>query len=244
MTDQHGRDDHGPDIPLSPSSMVPICARCGLRFDEHERGGAPGPIRCADGGTYVPQNSPAHQKLILEALEAQGVKFDPETREAYASGKWGFGSLLARPMFPGNERKYLPTLSDLVDRLTIVLQKEIFIDEHRDDYRAELKLIMHDIDLILAERPPLRAEQIKAIVVIQLANAYIWQNETRIRDGNSDEPDAVQLRRLKATHAVNGVRATGKNALAAFDGGRSDHKIDCFSADLIEEFGNWNVFGE
>jgi hypothetical protein len=139
-------------------------------------------------------------------------------------------------------RRYLPTLSDLVDRLTIVLQKEIFIPEHRDAYRDEMALIMHDIDLILADRPPLAAEQIKAIVVIQLANAWIWQNESRIRDGSSTEPSDVQLKRLKGTHAVNGVRATGKNALAAFDGGRMDYKIDSFASELIEEHGNWNVF--
>jgi len=140
-------------------------------------------------------------------------------------------------------RKYLPTLSDLVDRLTIVLQKEIFIAGHRDEYRAEIALIMHDIDVILrTAKGKIGAKEIKAIAVTQLANAYIWQNETRIRDGSSSESEAVQLRLLKATHAVNGVRANAKNALSAFDQGRQDYKIDCFAADLVKEFGNWNVF--
>ena len=139
-------------------------------------------------------------------------------------------------------RRYLPTLSDLVDRITIVQQKAIFIHEHRDKYRAEIALIMHDIDVMLSERAPLRAEQIRAIIMIQLSNAYIWMNETRIRDGSSSEPDDVQLRLLKATHAVNGVRNTAKNVLSSFDGGRHDYKIDCFAADLVKQFGDWNVF--
>lgn len=166
----------------------------------------------------------------------------PDAPETYPSTALRRRPPSERPLFPHEQRKYLPGLSDLIDRMSIVLQKEIFLEGHRDEYRAEMALIMHDIDLILADRPPIRAEQIKAMIVVQLANAYIWQNETRIRDGSSDEPDAVQLRRLKATHAVNGVRATGKNVIAAFDGGRADYKIDCFAADLIEEFGNWNVF--
>lgn len=139
-------------------------------------------------------------------------------------------------------RRYLPTLSDLIDRLTIVQQKAIFIREHRDEYRAEIALIIHDIDVMLGERPPLQADQIRAIIIIQLANAYIWMNETRIRDGSSNESEDVQLRLLKATHAVNGVRNTAKNVLATFDGGRHDYKIDCFAADLVEQFGDWNVF--
>lgn len=141
------------------------------------------------------------------------------------------------------QRKYLPTFADLIDRMTIVLQKEIFISERRAEYRAEMALIMQDIDLILeASGRRIGAKEIHAIVVIQLANAFIWANETKVRNGSSTEPDAVVLRLLRATHAVNGVRANGKNMLSEFDGGRQDYKIDCFAAELIKEFGNWNIF--
>jgi hypothetical protein len=139
-------------------------------------------------------------------------------------------------------RRYLPGFADLVDRMSIVLQKEVFLHEHRDDYRAEMALIMHDINLILKDKPPLGAEEIRAVITLQLANRWVWENETHIRDGTSTEPDHVQLRRLKGTHAVNGVRNTAKNVLAAFDGGRRDYKIDALSADLPLEFGNWRIF--
>ena len=32
------------------------------------------------------------------------------------------------------ERKYLPTLSELIDRLSIVQLKEVFITEHKEEY--------------------------------------------------------------------------------------------------------------
>ena len=46
-----------------------------------------------------------------------------------------------------NERKYLPTLSELVDRLSIAQLKEVFISEHKEEYAQEIKDILHDIDI-------------------------------------------------------------------------------------------------
>jgi hypothetical protein len=49
------------------------------------------------------------------------------------------------------DRKYLPTLSELVDRLSIVQLKEVFIAEHKAEYSEEIKAIVHDIQLYLNE---------------------------------------------------------------------------------------------
>jgi hypothetical protein len=142
---------------------------------------------------------------------------------------------------PPGERRYLPTLSDLVDRLTIVQLKAVFIPEHRDEYVAERALIEHDIDLILAERHAagerVTAADVHAIVVIMLTNRFIWENEAKAREGG-DEQDHL----LKLTHSINGVRNNAKNQLARLDGGRRDFKTDCFAAQLTERFGNWNIF--
>lgn len=142
------------------------------------------------------------------------------------------------------ERQYLPSLADLIDRLTIVQMKAIFIEDHRKEYIHERELIIADIDILLKELPDgLNARAIWAITVIQLANRFIWENETRIRDGSSEEAPEVQLQRLKATHAINGVRNTAKNTLAgATAGSRVDYKIDCMSSDLPAEFGHWDIF--
>ena len=135
------------------------------------------------------------------------------------------------------ERKYLPGLADLIDRMFIVQLKEIFIPEHRDEYRAERAPIEHDIGLILKNLAPLSPKEIHAIGVIMLANRFIWENESRARAGGSE-----QDKLLKATHSINGVRNRAKNVLAAFEEGRHDYKLDCLAAELDDQFGNWNIF--
>ena len=37
-----------------------------------------------------------------------------------------------------SNRKYLPTLAELVDRLSIVQLKEVFITEHKEEYAKEI----------------------------------------------------------------------------------------------------------
>ncbi len=45
------------------------------------------------------------------------------------------------------DRKYLPTLSELVDRLSISQLKEVFIADHKDEYAQEINDIIHDIQI-------------------------------------------------------------------------------------------------
>ena len=64
-------------------------------------------------------------------------------------------------------RKYLPTLSELIDRLSIAQLKEVFIVEHKSEYAQEISDIIHDIDLILKENDAIiTGETIRAIVVL------------------------------------------------------------------------------
>jgi len=144
----------------------------------------------------------------------------------------------------GTQRAYLPSFADLVDRLTIVQMKAIFIPERKDEYLVEMTAILHDIDLILftdgGGGATISAREIRAICVLMLTNRFIWENESAIRAGAGDL--AQQAARLRLTHSINGVRNTAKNELAAVDGGRHDFKIDCLAADLPPEFGDWRVF--
>ena len=48
-------------------------------------------------------------------------------------------------------RKYLPTLGELIDRLTIVQLKEVKIPQHKEEYQQEIKDIVHDINQILLD---------------------------------------------------------------------------------------------
>ena len=130
------------------------------------------------------------------------------------------------------ERKYLPTLSELVDRLSIVQLKEVFITEHKEEYAEEIKAIVHDIQLYLDEsKEPITAETIRAIIVLSQMNLHIWHNESNYRKGIKDGNN------LELTHGLNGIRNVAKNKIQEVMGGRKDYKIDCLAAD----FKDWEI---
>jgi hypothetical protein len=130
-----------------------------------------------------------------------------------------------------SDRKYLPTLSELIDRLSIVQLKEVFIPDHKNEYSQEIKDIVHDIQLCLNEGCEITAETIRAIVVLSQMNLHIWHNESNYRKGIKDGNN------LELTHGINGIRNTAKNKIQEINGGRKDYKIDCLAA----EFKDWEV---
>ncbi len=132
-----------------------------------------------------------------------------------------------------SNRKYLPTLSELIDRLSIAQLKEVFISEHRDEYAQEIKDILHDIDLLLDDAK-VDAETLRAIVVLSQMNLHIWHNESNYRKGIKDGNN------LELTHGLNGIRNTAKNKIQEVVGGRKDYKIDCLAA----EFKDWEISWE
>ena len=83
-------------------------------------------------------------------------------------------------------RKYLPTLSELIDRLSIAQLKEVFIAEHKEEYAKEISDICHDIQLILDNSAEIDADTIRAIVVLSQMNLHIWHNESNYRKGIKD----------------------------------------------------------
>ena len=131
-----------------------------------------------------------------------------------------------------SDRKYLPTLSELIDRLSIAQLKEVFITEHKEEYAKEINDIIHDINLELSEKSGiLKGEDIRAIVVLAQMNLHIWHNESNYRKGIKDGNN------LELTHGLNGIRNTAKNKIQESVGGRKDYKIDCLAA----EFKDWEV---
>ena len=130
-------------------------------------------------------------------------------------------------------RRYLPTLSELIDRLSIAQLKEVFIPDHKEEYSQEIKYILHDIDLLL-ESAEINAETLRAIVVLSQMNLHIWHNESNYRKGIKDGNN------LELTHGLNGIRNTAKNKIQEIVGGRKDYKIDCLAA----EFKDWEISWE
>jgi len=130
-------------------------------------------------------------------------------------------------------RKYLPSLSELIDRLSIAQLKEVFIPEHKEEYAQEIQDIIHDIDLALELEKP-DAEFMRAVIVLAQMNLHIWHNESNYRKGIKDGNN------LELTHGLNGIRNTAKNMIQEKVGGRKDYKIDCLAA----EFKDWEISWE
>ena len=132
-------------------------------------------------------------------------------------------------------RKYLPTFSELVDRLSIVQLKEVFIPEHKDEYSQEISDIVHDIQLCLDELAHgdahISSEIIRAIIVLSQMNLHIWHNESNYRRGIKEGNN------LELTHGLNGIRNVAKNKIQEVIGGRKDYKADCLAA----EFKDWKI---
>jgi hypothetical protein len=137
-----------------------------------------------------------------------------------------------------NKRKYLPTLSELIDRLSIVQLKEVFITDHKDEYAKEISQICHDIDILLKQGEEITSETVRAIVVLSQMNLHIWHNETNYRNGIKDGNN------LELTHGLNGIRNTAKNKIQEINAGRKDYKIDCLAADFKDWEISWNYKGE
>lgn len=147
-------------------------------------------------------------------------------------------------------RKYLPTLAELIDRMSIVQMKQIFISENAEEYEKEIRNIMHDIDRINEKLwydfkgiedggsiDFFNSKCIRASLIIQLTNRVIWENESKARLGGTE-----QDKLLKFTHSINGIRNTAKNIISKEIGERIDLKIDSLAADLPKEYGSWNIF--
>jgi hypothetical protein len=133
-------------------------------------------------------------------------------------------------------RKYLPTLGELIDRLSIIQLKEVKIPQHKEEYAQEIKDIVHDISEILSTTKKLKVDGdfIRAIIVLSQMNTHIWYNEDKARSGENKGND------LLLTHGLNGIRNTAKNKIQELDGGRKDYKVDC----IASEFKDWEISWE
>ena len=133
------------------------------------------------------------------------------------------------------KRRWLPTVGELIDRLSIHQLKEVFIPENKDNYANEIDDMVHDIDLILKEhKGEITGEIIRAIVVLSQMNAHIWYNESQVRGGEKGSDN------LMLTHGLNGIRNTAKNKIQDRIGGRKDYKVDCLAADFKDWEVSWN----
>ena len=79
---------------------------------------------------------------------------------------------------PGTGRQFLPSLPELIDRLTIDQIKEVLLPEAREGVAGEIRRLENDIDLI-AGKLDLKASArlLRKIIVLAQINLHIWYNK-------------------------------------------------------------------
>ena len=124
-------------------------------------------------------------------------------------------------------RQYLPTLAELVDRLTILQIREVLDPKDKESYGNQIKKIEEDLETAYS----LDAELVRAIIVLSQINLHIWMNESGAREGEDG------LNNLRLTHGLNGLRNQAKNRLNFISGEEGEQKIECTAA----EFKDWEI---
>ncbi len=126
-------------------------------------------------------------------------------------------------------RKWLPTFAELIDRLSIHQLKEVFVPEQKEKYRREMREMMDDLDQIIKDgKIEISSDLIRAVVVLAQINEHIWYNESKVRNGESQDMSLLGL-----THSLNGIRNRAMNYILELIGeiDRQDRKTDCLAAD-------------
>jgi hypothetical protein len=137
---------------------------------------------------------------------------------------------------PNIERRYLPSLSEKLDRLCITQLKELLIPEHKEEYAKEIENIMHDIDLDI-EEDGLRfnAKSLRELIVLVIMNREIWLSESNARKGNKDGNDLLK------SHSLNSLRNQAKNRIQEIiPNSRKDYKIDVLTTEYINWTPSWD----
>lgn len=132
------------------------------------------------------------------------------------------------------ERKYLHTLADLIDALSIDQIKEIKL-ENKQSYALEMKKISHDIDILISEKQiNLSSKLIRMIIAIAQINLFIWNHKDKMQEDPKNYNDL-----LKLAHQLNGIRNRIKNLLLELSNEiEPSHKRTNIETDDLK---GWNI---
>tara|TARA_B100000902_G_C27254333_1_gene887041 strand:- start:615 stop:1052 length:438 start_codon:yes stop_codon:yes gene_type:complete len=136
-----------------------------------------------------------------------------------------------------NERKFLPPLAELLDRLTVTQIKQALLGDKNKDFAKEMKKISHDMDIIISEENiQLDSKLIRIIVLISQMNLHIWNNKDLMQDNLENDDEYLKL--LKLAHQLNGIRNKMKNQLLDIEGTKDEsQKKSNFETDNLD----WDI---
>ena len=135
------------------------------------------------------------------------------------------------------ERQFLPSLSELLDRLTVTQIKQALLGDKNKDFYNEINKLSNDIDIIIKkENIKLDSRIIRIIVLISQINLHIWKNKDLMQENLENNEEYLKL--LKLAHQLNGIRNRMKNQLLEIEGSKDEsQKKSNFETDNLD----WDI---
>ena len=125
-----------------------------------------------------------------------------------------------------NNRQYIFTLGELLERMSILQLREMLLTDDRDKHATELLKISADIDSILTEkRFTPNALFLRLAILTGELNTLIWIYKDRLND------DYALY--LKLSHQINGLRNQIKNIINQ-EAGEPGPKVTNLSTDGLD----------
>ena len=108
-----------------------------------------------------------------------------------------------------NERHFLPSFAELIDRLTVDQIKEVLLTDRSEEMSKEIQDICKDIDVMINQKQVVLSSRfIRIVVILAQMNVHIWNNKDKMKA----EPEKYD-EHLKLAHQLNGLRNQMKNLL-------------------------------
>ena len=134
-----------------------------------------------------------------------------------------------------NERHFLPSFAELIDRLTVDQIKEVLLINRSKEMSKEIQAICQDIDVIINQKQVVLSSRfIRIVVILAQMNVHIWNNKDKMKL----DPEKYD-EHLKLAHQLNGLRNQMKNLLLEESGERNKNSERTnFDTDGLE---GWNI---
>jgi hypothetical protein len=132
-------------------------------------------------------------------------------------------------------KKWMPSLGELLDRLTICELKHLHNPAQRESIAKEIQDLLSDINLELPKSPypALTAQFLRDLIILAQFNTHIWNQEDNARKGDKTNND------LYFTHQANGIRCRAKDRLTTKVKGRIDPKVNAIAAEIPDFEPSW-----
>lgn len=134
-----------------------------------------------------------------------------------------------------SERKWLPTVGEMLDRITILELRHLHNPSQREAIKSEIDDLLDDINLALPKSPypAITAQFLREVIILAQFNTHIWNNEDMARKGEKNGNE------LYFTHSCNGVRCRAKDRLNKRVNNRLDTKVNAIAADVPDFEPSW-----